>query len=526
MTKMLPDEAQEKGKEIGDVLLRYQSELMSTTSHTPVLFVEKSRRIGVTWGIAADAVLTSAAARGQGGMDTFYIGYNLEMAREFIDVCASWAKAFNQVCDDVEDIIFEEIDENGNTKEIKAFRIQFASGYEVVALPSSPRSLRGKQGYIILDEAAFHDDLEEILKAAYAMLIWGGKVLVISTHDGVDNEFNRQIQAIKEKRKGFSRHKLMKITFRDAINDGLYERICLVGGQEATEEGKEEFINSIYDFYGEGASEELDVIPKKSGGTYLPSQIIEPCMHDVPVIELDLKDDFFSKPDHVKKRFIQDWCDENLKHLLDKLDPNLIHYFGWDIARHCHLSIFAPIFLEKNTRRSIPFSVELRNVPFTQQEQILEYLIDGLPRFAGGFMDATGNGANTAEKMQEKYGEFRIHAIKINAKWYEEALPPYKAAFQDSFISIPRTSDILQDHRTVQVVRGIPVIPELKASDGQKRHGDSLVAFAGAYWATMQESHAYDYIPAKPRSTAQSFMNAGDFTEDIKFNSRFGQGCY
>ena len=27
-----------------------------------------------------------------------------------------------------------------------------------------PRSLRGKQGYVIVDEAAFHDDLAELLR--------------------------------------------------------------------------------------------------------------------------------------------------------------------------------------------------------------------------------------------------------------------------------------------------------------------------------------------------------------------------
>ena len=36
-------------------------------------------------GHRGDAALTSAAGASAGGMDCFYIGYNLEMAREFID---------------------------------------------------------------------------------------------------------------------------------------------------------------------------------------------------------------------------------------------------------------------------------------------------------------------------------------------------------------------------------------------------------------------------------------------------------
>ena len=36
----------------------------------------------------------------------------------------------------------------------------------------------------MIDEAAFHDDLPELLKAALAFTMWGGVVRVISTHNG------------------------------------------------------------------------------------------------------------------------------------------------------------------------------------------------------------------------------------------------------------------------------------------------------------------------------------------------------
>ena len=510
-----------------DIFIKYQADLMATTAVNLVIFVEKSRRIGITWGVGADAVINAAAARNANGMSVFYMGYNLEMAREFINICADWAKIFDQACEEVEDMVFEDTDEHGDTKEIKAFRIRFASGFEIIALPSSPRSLRGMQGYVIIDEAAFHDNLEEVLKAAYALLMWGGKVLVVSTHDGVDNVFNQQIQAIKEKRKGFKKHKLVTITFQDAINDGLYERICLVKGEEPTEEGKQTFINDIYEFYGEGADEELDVIPRKSGGVYLPSALIEPCMVDVPVIRYELKDDFFKKPAHEKERLIQDWCEENLKPYLDNLNPKLVHGFGQDFARNGDLTIFAPICIEQNTRRKILFSVELRNIPFKQQEQIYFYITDRLPRFSSGMMDATGNGAQVAEAMQERYGEHRIHAVKINASWYEEALPTYKAAFQDQNIAIPKDADVLQDHRTAQVIAGIPQIPRSKGSDGKQRHGDSLIAFAGAYWATQQEitEYAYDSLSLKsPHINADKLSMASDTEDDygIKLSRNFG----
>src|SRR6187402_543802 len=132
------------------VLLPYQAEAVSVVESSRVTVWEKSRRIGATWGIAALAVLTSAKSETQGGMDTLYIGFSHALAREFIDAAAEWAKQFLQVAASVDEVMF-----NDGDKDIQAFRICFASGFEIVALTSKPRSLRGRQGFVIIDEAAF-----------------------------------------------------------------------------------------------------------------------------------------------------------------------------------------------------------------------------------------------------------------------------------------------------------------------------------------------------------------------------------
>ena len=122
---------------VEDILLGYQKRLLASTALHQVTLCEKSRRIGATWGVAADAVLTSAAAKPAGGMDTFYIGYNLDMAREFIDVCGMWARSFNEAAMAVEEFLF---DDGEADKSIQAFRIRFASGFEIVALSSRARA--------------------------------------------------------------------------------------------------------------------------------------------------------------------------------------------------------------------------------------------------------------------------------------------------------------------------------------------------------------------------------------------------
>jgi phage FluMu gp28-like protein len=204
-------------------LLAYQRAIARACDEHDVVFVEKSRRTGATWGAAADAVLRSASARADGGMDTLYMGTSHDMAKEFIDAAAMWARLFERAAGTVSESLFDD----GSEKGIQALKIDFASGFSIVALSSKPRSLRGRQGFAILDEAAFVDNLAELLKAALAFLIWGGKVLVISTHNGADNPFN---QVITDIRVGRARYGLVRFDLDDALRDGLFERICLVNG--------------------------------------------------------------------------------------------------------------------------------------------------------------------------------------------------------------------------------------------------------------------------------------------------------
>lgn len=105
--------------------------------------------------------------------------------------------------------------------------------------------MRGKQGFVLIDEAAFHDDLAEVLKAAFALLIWGGKVLILSTHDGEDNPFNELINDIRAGKKPY---KLLRCTFDDALKDGLYQRICKKTGKEWSADAERKWRQDIIDF--------------------------------------------------------------------------------------------------------------------------------------------------------------------------------------------------------------------------------------------------------------------------------------
>ena len=522
-----------------EVLLTYQQKLLQTTAANAVTVVEKSRRTGYTWAVAADAVLTSAAARSAGGMDTMYIGYNLDMTREFIDTCAMWAKAFMQAASEVEETIFQDVDDDGETRDIKAFRITFASGYEIMALCSRPRSLRGKQGYVIIDEAAFHDELAQLLKAAFAFLIWGGKVLVISTHDGDSNPFNQLVEDIKKGRKPYA---LITLDFAQALKDGLYQRICLVTGKEWSVEGEAQWRDEIIAIYGDGADEELFVIPSSGSGTFLPGTLIERQQKpDIPVIRWACGPDFIHVADHLREAEARDFCERELKPLLEMLDPNLRSFFGEDFAMSGDLTVIWPTQIRPNMVRRPRFVVELRNAPYAQQRQILWYILDRLPRFEAGAMDASGNGAPLAQETATRYGLERIAQVKINASWYRDVMTPFKGGFEDGLIELPRDEDTYNDHRAIKMVGGIPQIERKAesaskgkaAADGKKtpkRHGDSAIANLMAWVASRMEIREYDYTAATPRPAADSLRHNDDFDDsDGDWRGRrahFDHGAY
>lgn len=262
----------------GNLLLGYQQRTVDMLfSGTALLVIEKSRRIGLTWGVAAFAVLKAATAMADGGQNVWYMGYDKDMTLEFIEVCAMWARAFGLAASEAEEEVLY-TDDNGREQGVKAFSIRLASGFRITALPSVPRALRGKQGVVIIDEAAFHKNVNEVIKSAMALLIWGGQVVVISTHDGVANPFNVLIDEIHAgKRKG----ETLRITFLEAMDAGLYERVALVAKTKGMPiEPKAEWEAGIRAAYGDDAEEELDCVPKRGSGTLISLEDIIAAEHD------------------------------------------------------------------------------------------------------------------------------------------------------------------------------------------------------------------------------------------------------
>lgn len=198
------------------------------------------------------------------------------MAEQYINDVATWAKHYHLAASIVEEFVFE--NEDGD-ESILAFRVRFASGHKVVALSSRPANLRAKKGCIVIDEAAFHDDLPELLKAAIAIKMWGGRVAIISTHDGTENHFNEVCDQIRAGELNYSLH---RTTLDDALADGLYQRICLVQGKGWTPEAEAEWRQELIDDYGIAADEELFCRPFAAGAGLVFHQDWLQAIHELP----------------------------------------------------------------------------------------------------------------------------------------------------------------------------------------------------------------------------------------------------
>lgn len=485
-----------RSEDVPHVLLSYQAAWHEDRAQ--VRIAEKSRRIGYSWGaLAAEAALEAASAT---GMDQFYMGYNMRMAAEFIGDVAYFARFFGEVVSSID--VWRETEVVGDERrDITVYMVRFASGFKVEALSSNPHNWRSRQGHAIVDEAAFHKNLAEVIKGALAFKMWGGRVSIVSTHNGEDNPFAEYVREVRAGKLPWSLH---RITFDDALRAGFYRRVCLVRGLDWSPEAEAKYRAEIYADYPspDDAAEELDCIPKRGSGSYFSRLLIEHCQDaSIPILRLTKPAEFVLDPGRLKAT--EEWIRDVLRPVLDSL-PKLRSVFGQDFGRDGDLSHQTILQEEHPGRWREAFLLELRRIPFDVQKMITLAVLDGLPLFHHAKFDARGNGQSHAEAALQVYGPSRVECVMLSAPWYAENFPRYRQAYEDRSIVVAKSEDLIADHRSVVLVNGQPKMSDarIKGSDGEYRHGDSAVSGVLAWAATRCEADpGLEVHTACPRSS-------------------------
>ena len=88
-----------------------------------------------------------------------------------------------------------------------------------------------------------------------------------------------------------------------------------------------------------------------------------------------------------------------------KLDRAIATPWAKTLPAPGDLTVFAPIQVLPDTRRRVPFTVELKNTPFKQQEQAPLFHLRSAAAPGWDLADARGNGQYLAEQAAHRYGQ-------------------------------------------------------------------------------------------------------------------------
>jgi phage FluMu gp28-like protein len=347
--------------------------------------------------------------------------------------------------------------------------------------------------------------MNELIKAAMALQMWGGCVRILSTHNGDDNPFNELIKEVREGKKNYSLH---RTAFDEALAQGLYRRICLVKGEAWSEEKQEKWREEIINDYGDMADEELFCIPVRAGTRYFPSVLLEAVSDaGAKVLRKACEDSFtFEKKEKRVKEFDR-WLKSEVRDIL--LSHTNPVYLGEDFARSGDLTC---IFLDEllPDGNLLTFCViELRNVPFDQQWQVILYLMNTVPNFGGSAFDSRGNGQMIAEFAAQEWPGY-VNQVMITTAWYAENFPKLKERMEDTTTTIPDDVFLREDFRVVGLKAGVPCVLERSGGPRERRHGDGAIAKLMAVYAVeMDDNKGYQPMTYDAVETANRYRQGG-----------------
>jgi len=454
-------------------LLPYQARWMADES--PLKIWEKSRRIGATYVEACDVALSRLS--GRRNEDYWFSSADESAAFEFIEYIKFWCNVAGKVVQ-----AFTEQIDDGTGAAGTAYCVRFPSGRRCTAMSSNPRRFRSKGGDVCADEFAFHEHAGEMLKAMSPCTTWGGRVRILSSHNGEQSVFNELVHmahrhARGEAKTGDMPFALHRTTIHDAVNDGLVEKINEAKGTTYTREG----------FLAECRAkcrteddwlQEYCCIPSAETEAYLPYDLINTCL---------AKNGLCAAPTDDLARYLADLG-------VFTVGASAI-YAGCDIGRTNDRFVLWTI-ARFGGRYSTAGLLRWQNRKFSDMEQAVNATMNfrgqGDVRVRRACIDRTGLGMQLAEQASDRF-RGRVEGVHFSNQSKAEMAPRVLIAFQEATLHIPDDRLLKDDLHSLR---------KITTSSGHVRYAGerSAAGHADHFWALALALEAADNPVAQGRA--------------------------
>ena len=421
---------------------------------------EKSRRIGATYVQSYEDVRDCIDKKVPA---VWFSSADESAAKEYISYGEQWVKLFHVAAKSLGEIILD------SDKDIKALVIEFKNGTKIHALSSNPKGFRSKGGKIVLDEFAFHNNPEELWKAARPCITWGYPLRILSTHNGQNCLYYRFIDQVNNGELSWSLH---KTPIQLAVSEGLVDKIYQ---RKTTAKEREEWLNNekenCFDEYT--WLQEYCCIAVDEASAFLPYDLITSC-------EMN-----------------------NILKPLDEIQHDF--YVGVDVGRKKDLTVIWVLEKIENIKYTRAV-IELSKMSFQKQEEILHEIL-AHKLFRRDCQDDTGIGMQMAENAQVKFGKFRVEGVTFTNRVKEDLAYRLRTELENKTVFIPSRHEIREDLHSIRRITTSANNIRFDADRSENGHADRFWALALALHAADNGSGEIHISTRKKRESVKMTEN-------------------
>jgi len=417
---------------------------------------DKSRRIGATYAESFDAV--SKRNKIDHRRDYWFSSADESAAMEFAMYSRQWCEIIEAVVKE-----FTEQLEDDKGYRYNNYVVEFPNGSRINCMSSNPRRFRSKGGDVCLDEFDWHDSPGPMLDASLPATTWGYDIKILTTRNGEGSEFDKLVKKARKiasaqatarelRTLNWSYH-LTPITV--AVEQGLAEKIRKLDHIDPAV--RQEFLDDCRArCRSEDAfNQEYMCIPSAAASTLISYDAYQSCESA-----------------------------DCLRDLVHHSEANRTYFFGGDIGREKHLTVFwiAELVGDVLIARKI---VRLEKTPYHVQLKVASDLLDN-HNILRACIDATGIGDMLVETLQKQFGEYRVEKIKFTSNSKEHLASITLGRFEDKLIRVPDDPKIRESFHTVRKTITAAGNTRYDAAQTDDGHADDFWACACCNEAAWQ----------------------------------------